>query len=369
MPDIFCPITKNLEKRLHGLRGEARRRGLPLEYDWIGESREGRPIFGVVAGNGGATASVTAGAHSDEPAGPLAAIDLLRHFVYTEEGSQILSDWTWHVCPHVNPDGAERNAAWFAEPPDLELYARHFHRDLPGEDVEFNYPDFDHPEKTPRAENIVVAEFLAQGAPNTFHASLHGMAFAEGAWWLIGKEWVGRTSSLRRDLAALFAKHNLGFHDIDRRGDKGFTRIEPGFSTTPTSEAMREFFIKENDPGQAALFLPSSMEYIQSLGGDPLVMVSEIPNFRIHGGGPLSDPPGDDTPFLRLRPKLASAREELRAGNPEPLRELVKQFDIRPVPFETQVEVIREGVLLAAACALSSQSPDAASPREENACS
>jgi hypothetical protein len=173
------------------------------------------------------------------------------------------------------------------------------------------------------------------------------MALAEGAWWLVGREWVDRTDDLRRRLADLFNRLGLGRHDIDRRGEKGFTRIERGFSTTPTGTAMRAYFEARGEPETARLFLSSSMEYVQSLGGDPLVMVSEIPMFRIHGGGRVPDPPGQETPFTRVRGRLDGVRAALKREDRGPLEALVEEFDIRPVPFRRQVQGIVLGVLAA----------------------
>jgi len=67
--------------------------------------------------------------------------------------------------------------------------------------------------------------------------------------------------------------------DWDRRGDKGFERIDKGFSTRPDSRAMVRHFLALGDRRTAALFRPSSMEVVRRLGGDPLTFVSEMPLF------------------------------------------------------------------------------------------
>ncbi len=346
-PEVFPPTSEELGERLAELLAEARDAGLPFDVYTIGASREGRPLYAVAAGEGPVRVSITAGAHSDEPGGPLAAMTLIRWLLRDQEGRGWLARAAWRICPHVNPDGAERNAAWFREPPDIETYAHHVFREPPGEDVEFNYPA-ENQGRPARPENQAAASFLRSGGPYHLHFSLHGMAYAEGAWWLIGKDWVDRTKGLRERLASLFARKEWGVHDIERRGEKGFTRIERGFSTTPTSTAMREFFLGENDPETAQLFLPSSMEFVQSLGGDPLVMVSELPIFRLHGGGEIPDPPGQDTPFLSFRGRLKEAQKQLQSGNSEPLRDLVREFDVRPVSFAKQAETLVEAVIAAA---------------------
>ena len=93
----------------------------------------------------------------------------------------------------------------------------------------------------------------------------------------------------------------LGYrlHDVDRGGEKGFHRIDEGFTTRPDSRAMAAHFEALGDPATAALFRPSSMEYVRSLGGDPLTLVSEMPLFLVppehyqspeHGGGDVVRP-------------------------------------------------------------------------------
>ncbi len=341
---LAAPTAREIESRLIALASAASNASCTLKTSVVGSSREGRAIHGIIIGEGPLHVSITAGAHSDEPGGPLAALALADWLVRQPE---LRSKTTWRICPHVNPDGAEVNAAWFAEPPKLDSYVESVHRDLPGEDVEFNYPAPTDSPKTPRKENIAVADFLREGAPYHLHASLHGMGFAEGAWWLIGEKWAARTGALRGSLRAHFQSLDIGVHDIERNGDKGFTRIERGFSTTPTSLAMRDYFLREGDTETADLFLPSSMELVESFGGDPLVMVSEIPIFRIHGGGEFPDPPGDDTPFMRFRPRLRQLKSTAGAGATADLANLFKEFDVRPVPFSTQVKAIAGGVLLA----------------------
>lgn len=331
---LLPPASETFERLLAELLPEANR----LQ---IGLSREGRPLHGVLLGTGPLCISMTAGAHSDEPAGPLAAIELIRYLTQTKEGSQILERTSWRICPLMNPDGSAINASWFREPLDLRLYMEKSFREQPGDDVEFNYPSSVFTRK-PRTENEAVAQFLREGGPYHLHASLHGMGFATGAWWLIGQEWRERTESLRVELLKVFKAHKLGLHDMDRGGEKGFTRIAPGFATTPSATAMRAFFESQGDPEQAEAFLPSSMEFVQSLGADPLVMVSELPLFRIHRH--RFTLAGEGSFFESFRPRMASARQALLRGEDGPLLQLVREHDIRPVPISTQVAALRDSL-------------------------
>jgi hypothetical protein len=305
----------------------------------IGASRDGRAIWGITLGARGRPVSITAGAHSDEPLGPMTAMLFAEWLVSSGDGRALLSHHTFRICPQVNPDGAERNSAWFAEPLDPLAYFRGVARELPGDDVEFGYPRDIGPDalENARPENIAVARFLARGGPCALHASLHTMAYAEGAWFLIGRDWAERTARLRERLAAAALELGFPLHDIERHGEKGFHRIANGFCTTPTSTAMRDHFLAQGDPDTASRFRPSSMEFVQSLGGAPLVMVSELPMFTIRGDEPRPDPPGPETAYTRFRPRLPGARAALLRGDEAPARALMNEYHLTPVPLRRQV--------------------------------
>jgi len=310
----------------------------------IGRSRDGRPIHGYRFGNGAARISLVAGAHADEPIGPATLAALLRLVASASAGAAdddaravaaLLEHATWTICPHVNPDGAHRNAAWIAGEADLWTWARGFVREAPGDDVEFGYPlDADTPA---RPENRAVADFLTAHGPFDFHASLHGMAFAEGAWFLICRERVVDTADLREHLAATAQREGLPLHDLDRGGEKGFFRIAPGFSTTPTSIAMREHFEALGDHEEAAKFLPSSMELAASFGGRPLAMVSEIPLFLVRRPDDANREPG--AAFTDVRDRLPAAVAARIGGDCGAYDALVAQYGLEPVDLRVGVRL------------------------------
>jgi hypothetical protein len=257
----------------------------------LGRSREGREIRGHVFGRGGVRVSLIAGCHADEPVGPAMLRRLAAFLAALPADDPLLAAVTWYVVPHVNPDGEARNSAWSDaavpavdhlgkpdESYDLSLYMRHVVRERPGDDVEFGFPrgadDFG-----ARPENRAVAAFLAAGAPFHLHASFHGMGFASGPWFLIEPAWIERTAALRESLCARVRAMGYQPFDVDRGGEKGFHRIDEGFTTRPDSRAMVAWFEGRGDSATAAKFRPSSMEYVRSLGGDPFTLVSEMPLF------------------------------------------------------------------------------------------
>ena len=283
----------------------------------IGISEAGRPVLGSVIGTGSRHATLIGGAHADEPVGPETLRLLVAAAARPEPALEaVLRGWRLWVVPHVNPDGEHANRTWMERWPSVDAFLGGVLREAPGRDVEFGFPAM-------RPENAAVTAFLGEAAPVRLHASLHGMAFAEGAALLIGRRWITRTTRLRRAFSAAAAACGIGLHDEDRRGDKGFHYLGAGFATTPTGVAMRAHFRAAGDPETAALFHDSSMEQVaRSAPGPqaPLCLVTEIPLFRVsrRAGGHAA---------LRARlPELT-----LRAQRGSPVADELARFGVEPV--------------------------------------
>jgi hypothetical protein len=171
------------------------------------------------------------------------------------------------------------------------------------------------------------------------------MAIAEGAWYLVNSKEPGDTASLRESLGAFTDSCGLGFHDWDRKGEKGFFRIAPGFCTTPTSTAMKAHFENLQEPREAEKFLPSSMEYVTSLGGTPLCMVSEIPLFLVTATAGDSPTPGAN--FIEVLERLPGAIAGFESGRKDELEALEKAFSLEPVSRQLAMKLQLGMILLA----------------------
>ena len=162
------------------------------------------------------------------------------------------------------------------------------------------------------------------------------MAFAAGPWFLHEYSWVERTHAMRETLRASVRSMGYALHDIDRQGEKGFFRIDEGFTSRPDSRAMIAHFEALGDHGTAALFRPSSMEFIRSLGGDPLTLVSEMPLFVT--------PPELYRREELLRPvEIAELRAQaLTAHNDEDtaaVHRRATEIGVRPMPLTDQMRL------------------------------
>ena len=308
------------------------------EYRVAGKSEGGRPVDVVILGNGAKTVSLIAGSHSDEPVGPetlrMFICEILRH---REAFADILADFRFVIFPHINPDGEAKNQSWIRKWPDVSEFIHHVFREQPGQDIEFGYPEM-------RSENRVATEIWREFGPFDLHISLHGMAFSEGAMLLIDRNWIEQTERIQQKFVLLANELGLRRHDHDRGGEKGFDYIAPGFTTTPEGRAMQAYFLSQNDPQTAEKFHLSSMEFIRSLGGDPLCLVTELPLFIVEN--PSLKYTGTPERYLAFKEKLPALR--LKLANGESIAKEIKEFGLKPLDFQNavrfQLKVIQWGL-------------------------
>ncbi len=306
-------------------------------------------MLGYRFGRGRGHLSLIAGCHADEPVGPAMLDRLAAHLSRLPGDSPLLAKISWWIVPHVNPDGEARNRTWTdgifdhavdsaADSAEIHLgrYLRLAVRELPGDDVEFGFPRGGD-DGGARPENRAVADFLRPGAPFALHASFHGMAFAAGPWFLLERGWADRTQALRERLRRRVRELGYRLHDVDRGGEKGFHRIDEGFTSRPDSGAMAAHFEALGDPVTAGLFRPSSMEFARSLGGDPLTLVSEMPLFLVPGElyrGTRRFPQDLVTP-----PEIGELRAAAFGADPDAVGSRARELGVEPMPIVDQMRL------------------------------
>jgi len=305
----------------------------------IGHSPEGRPIHGYRFGSGDTRISLIAGCHADEPVGPMLLDRLARYLCAASPRSKVLTDFSWWVVPHVNPDGAERNRAWAdhaGNAYDFTSYLKHVVRELPGDDIEFGFPRDPNDQGARPEPRAIYAWWQSDPRPFLLHVTLHGMGVAGGPWFLIDPDWTDRCDIIMERCRIATEEMGYVLHDVERHGEKGFHRIDRGFCTRPNSRAKAEFFLERNDPEMASRFRPSSMETIRALGGDPLTLVSEMPLFILPGVGDQIEPIDPVAEEWRGRiggwqTSLADAEAAQRA------RTEIEASSVQPVPILDQL--------------------------------
>ena len=328
---------------LHEIYGaELRELGVNLER--IGSSEQGHPLLAYHIGTADLpVVSIVAGSHPDEPAGALAAIDLARRY----DHSPILRQVQLHVVPQLDVDGVYAQTRWlqtYDEQVNTVLFLDQRMRRLPGEDREFAWPGA--PWGGPVCpENLAADAFFSAAGPAIAHLSLHGMAVAEGAWFLLDRVGL-QDPRLWQDLRAISDLAGLGLHDSPRFGDKGFRRCGRGFCTIPNGAAMRRW-ARKSQPRFQDGFAYSSMEAAclraQKAGAaKPLCAVSEFPLLAIHK-------PGDGA-WREAISSLPLAKE------PELVWDAIaKTYAIQRVPLSVQVHAMVSMVEAVVASALRRQ--------------
>ena len=342
----LCDLVQNSTFRTASEVREAIRRACVenadiAEFRTLGYSDAGRPLEAVILGRGECTVSLVAGAHADEPVGPeTLRVLILNGLQQRHQLEDIFQRFTLVIIPHINPDGEEKNLSWMRRWPDAAAYIRHAIRELPGRDIEFGYPDM-------RTENRQAAELWGTFAPFALHMSLHGMGFSEGAMLLIERHSIVRTEALRRQFTIEATRLGMRLHDHDRGGEKGFSYIGPGFTTTPAGRAMQAHFLARNDPETAAKFHLSSMEYIRTLGDDPLCLVTELPLFVIENQS--REYRGVPDRYQAFKAKLPMLRMALEKD--DDIVDAITEFGLQPLELTTavrfQLSVIEWGLAAA----------------------
>lgn len=317
----------------------AARDGTPRRGTILGHSREGRPIEGFTLGTGLLKISLIGGCHADEPVGPWLLRRVVAALSALPGNHPALTEATWWILPHLNPDGAARNASWQREEdPQLDLasYLAHAVRENPGDDLEFGFPRSDDDTEARPEARAALNWWRSSGGPFHLHVSLHSLSFGAGPWFLLDAGWVDRTRALRTHLESAATRAGHVLHDVERRGEKGFHRIERGFATCPTSRAMADHFLALGDPETARQFRPSSMETVKSLGGDPLTLVSEVPFFVTPGVGDHLGPP--DPVALDWKRKIDAWRLQLGRGQrPEKIKACSSSGCLAAIPLSVQM--------------------------------
>ena len=328
---------------------------LPEPYRW-GRSRAGRPLPAFRFGGGSLRLSLIAGCHADEPTGPRLLRQLVSWLAAQPADHPLLTRYRWHIVPHANPDGEAVNRRWYEE--DTETYdlARYLHgvdRALPREDIEFGFP-IEGEIGPKRPENAFLYKCWTDfGGQFHLHASLHSMAFAFGAWFLIDPNWVERAQLLQRQCCRVAQSMGYPLHDVDRKGEKGFHRIGPGFATRPNHRAMRQFFLDRDDPEMAAFFHPSSMESVAALGEECLTLVSELPAFILPRRTADLSWPNPEFDDWMARIHGWKAQLQLGESSDAEVNAAARAAGIRPMPVRDQMRL--QWTLVGAGAALAAE--------------
>ncbi len=213
-------------------------------YRVIGKTEQGNNLYGITIGQSHLPiVQIIAGSHPDEPAGPLAAIEYIKQFPSHPLYQQV----QLAIVPQIDVDGVISQQKWleqYDEYIDIPSFIEHRLRRLPKKDREFSWPGAVWPHTT-QIEAIYVHHFFSHYTAPIAHLSLHGMAIAEGAWYLLDTHLL-QDPILWKKLIQIAKNNNFSLHDSLRYGEKGFRRAGKGFCTIPNGNAMRKWALQNN---------------------------------------------------------------------------------------------------------------------------
>ncbi|CAF4219910.1 unnamed protein product, partial [Adineta steineri] len=246
-----------------------------VQYRDIGHSQNGETITMVTIGNGAKSLLLYACPHPNEPIGTL-LIDFLLNALF--DHSELLSKYTWHLIPCVDPDGTRLNEGWFTGPFTISNYARYFYRPRLEEQVEWTFPITykNYSWTTPSNETQALMHAIQLVQPD-FVYGLHNAGFG-GMYYHISHPFADIFPQLARFPSSLGLFLAKGEPE-----DPWITEYAPGiYRTIGLSEAY-DYYEKHThtDPETLMCGGSSSSEYLKEIGlHKTIFLVTEVPYFQ-----------------------------------------------------------------------------------------
>lgn len=290
-----------------------------VSVEIVGESRKHHPLYCLKIGSGSQTALMYGCPHPNEPIGCM-MLEQLSRMLCEQEAFLNQLDTTFYMIKAIDPDGLKLNEGWLKGPFTYANYASHFFRPNTTQQVEWTFPisykEYEFHEPIPETQAIM--NLMERLRPD-FVYSLHNASFG-GVYFYVShydKELIEKlpNAAKRVDLPL-----NLG-------------EPECAFSKTFAS-AVYEYlrstqyydYYEANLPGDPASYMiggGSSLDYMQSISPDTLVMMCEEPYFYCPDSNDLSL-----CESLTRRECIEQGFEERNRIK----RELIRQYEkLRPV--------------------------------------
>ena len=232
----------------------------------IGTSRLGEPLRCLTVGDGTRAAVVVGFPHPNEPIGALAAL-VLAEALCAHERLRADLDFTWHLIPCVDPDGARLNEGWFTGPLTRRHHARSFFRQAPDEQVDWTFPT-DRPDQyfdRVLPESLALMRLLDRTRP-ALMASLHNSE-SGGAYFYLTKALPAL-----RELLAFIPSH-LGLPlDTSNLDAAGASRLAAGIYLARAAEVEAK-----PGPGHTPPHGSPGWDYARRYG--TLTVICEVPHW------------------------------------------------------------------------------------------
>jgi hypothetical protein len=211
----------------------------------IGKSKGGESILCGSIGRGKKAVIMFGYPHPNEPVGSLTCLEWVR---YLNTNVDLLEEYTWHIIPCIDPDGAKLNEGWFKGGFSIEKYAKNFYRQI-NEQTDWGFPvsykdySFNKPAKPTKA----LMKLIDEVKPSIIY-SLHNSSF-NGAYFLQS-----------RSLGESF------FNNIEKICQKSGVKLNKGEPEAP--------FIKQFRPGFFRLFsIKEEYDFLEKIKQNPVEQI------------------------------------------------------------------------------------------------
>ncbi|MFX1378288.1 MAG: M14 family zinc carboxypeptidase [Promethearchaeota archaeon] len=279
-----------------------------VELKEIGKSREDRPIYSLMIGEGEKNALLYAFPHPNEPIGSM-SLEFLSWFLAKNPNFTNESGYKWYIIKAIDIDGAILNEGWFKGNFNPLKYAKNFYRPAPFEQVDWTFPvkykklQFN----SPLPETRSLMELMINIKPK-FMYSFHNSSFG-GVYFYISRE-IG---SMCDDLVNFVTKEKLPLH-LGEPEMSSIKKIHDGFFQPIGVQEMYDSFVDEGveNPQQVIKCGTSSFDYLKNIiDNESFSFTCEIPYFYDKTIGDSS--------------LLDDERKDLRLGSLEYIKEIYKQ--------------------------------------------
>jgi len=236
----------------------------------IGRSKNKEPILCGTFGTGKNNVLLFGYPYPNEPVGSLTCLSWVK---ILKNNPELLKQYTWHIVPCADPDGAKLNEGWYKTPFSVKQYIQGFYRQINNQ-TEWSFPvsykDYSFQKPTPQTK--VLMNLIERVKPSIIY-SLHNSGFS-GAYFLLSKD-LGPAfmRSIENTAKRLGIPMHKGAPEVP------FAKMfKPGFIKLFGIKEEYDFLKKiHEDPLKQLIGGTSSAEYAKKYRKNAFSLVCEIP--------------------------------------------------------------------------------------------
>ena len=305
-----------------------------VEFEQIGESQDGEPIYALRIGSGKKTALLYAFPHPNEPIGSL-VLEYLSWKLVEDEEFRNLFDFKWIIVKAVDVVGARLNEGWFKKPYSFRDYIYNYYRPAGNKQVEWTFPIEYKTLKfnDPIPETKALVNVMESEKPD-FIYSLHNAGYGGVYYYITEKAPILYPiyEKIPRDLGVPLA---LGEPEVPF-----VENVYDAVYILPTTQEIYDYYEKysDKDPAEIIKSGDSSFGYARKFNPKMFELVTEVPYYYDERIEDLSET--DDMRRDLVLKSLEFSREDM--NRLEDMMEKVKDRIVVETRFQEALEYFIE---------------------------